>query len=537
MKLDGAQRSLLLAVAMVAGAVWAYRLHGIGFLSDDFVQLLDWATDAAPPVTTWFSREYCGYYRPLSALAWRLEYLLWGMDAGGYRLVNLALHGGCASCLFYVARQGGLRPRVALVAALFFACNPGHIIGVLSVSGVAGTLCAVLYMASLAAHLRAGEGGRAWYAVSLTAFAAALLAKETAASLPVLILALHLLVRRNGLRQALYSVGPYFAVLAGYLGLRYWLFGHLPQVALAHKSTDPWTIVTNMVLYGGTTVSPWGLDWLKPAFRGNCGLLAVAGVVALAAGLGSAVLLRRRLQRAHLFWAVWFGLTLAPVVRLYSPWNSYLPAAGAGILLATWLYHPGLGWWPRIGRCMAHLWLAAAVAFQFVYQTEWIRASDLCERVVAAAARVAAEERGPWYLAGVPAEYRGVPVFGGPWGIEGALRLKAKEGVLPTVLPTVHYGRLEAGTAAQVDSSGHITLRLENESDFFRLNEVSVLSRESIPAVGFVFSAGPYAARVAGISSQRQPSVLEIVPAGIGGLPRVLTWDGTRLVAASQPAL
>lgn len=527
----------LVIAAVTAGVLWACRLPSIGFLSDDPAQLMDWACGTAPPVSAWWHCEYNEYYRPLAALVLRLEYLVWGMDAAGYRLTNLALHVSSAVCVLYIASRLGLRHHAALLASLLFAYNPGHIIGVLSVAGVINTLCSMLCLAALATHLRAQETRPIWYAVSLSAFAAALLSKENAVSLPFLILALHLLVMRGGWRATVVAVVPYLAVLAGYLGLRYWLFGHLPLVAMAHRNNDPWLMLTNTVLYAGTSLSPWGLHGFKVIFRGNLELLSVLCVAVLVGSATAAMIWRRRLTRTHLFWVAWFGLTLAPAVRLYSPWNSYLPAVGTSMLLAMLAFSAGISWWSRIRRGTVYAWLAVAVCYQFVYQTDWIRASALAEAVITEATRAVEDEQGPWYLAGIPAEYRDVPVFGGPWGIDGALRFRGITGVLPTVLPAVHYESLDSGTMAEVDGVRSILLRVQSESSFFRLNELNILSREVEPSVGYAFAVGPYAAKVVGSNDQGQPSALELVPTAPIPPARVLTWNGSRLVPAAQAKL
>lgn len=65
-------------IILAATGLWLPGIQGSYFLSDDFVQVETWGLS---PVWPWFGAEFVGYYRPLTALLFRLDYLCQGQCA------------------------------------------------------------------------------------------------------------------------------------------------------------------------------------------------------------------------------------------------------------------------------------------------------------------------------------------------------------------------------------------------------------------------------------------------------------------------
>ena len=521
---------LSLASALTAG-LWFRQVAQIGFLSDDLVQLSDIANDQAPSVWSWFNREYYGFYRPLTAVAWRWQYLAWGMSAEGYRLVNALLHGVCACGVYAIAIGLQQRRWVALVAALLFLFNPGPAAGVLSIAGMTGLLSAALYVLSVAACLRSTTRGDRWQAVSLAAFLLAMLTKETALSLPFVVVALRWLHLGQRPWAALRAASPWLVLLGLYLGLRYVLFGHLAPAAAAQRSLNPFSWLTNLALYGVTPLPPWGLEPVKAFFRGSPVLLGCAAGGLLVGGAVVAIALRRRRGRLPLFAAAWVVLTATPVLGLYSPWNAYLPAVGVCVLLASIAVPCGRDGLAVVRWAGILVWVGLAMLYQIDYARQWVQASALRDRVWAATVGACGQSVSPWALAGVPGELRDVPVFGGAWGMVGAIRLAAVSNA-PVVLPAVHLSDAGGGVSATLDTVGVVHLATQREHDFFRLEVLAVLTRDQAPRPGFAYAAGPCSVRVVAVNGQGQPSALTVSFPASGRPSRVLAWDGSRLVAA-----
>jgi tetratricopeptide (TPR) repeat protein len=119
--------------------------------------------------------------RPLTYLTFWLNYLVGGQDPLGYHLFNLAFHIGAAMLLFECLRNL-IGERAGLIGAVLFAVHPIQAEAVNYVWARSIVLAALLSFASLHAWIN----GRRWWAVVW--FAAALLAKEECAALPLVLL-------------------------------------------------------------------------------------------------------------------------------------------------------------------------------------------------------------------------------------------------------------------------------------------------------------------------------------------------------------
>ena len=54
---------------------------------------------------------HSGYYRPLIKMTYHIDYKLWGMDAGGFRITNVILHILCCFVLFnFISYQFPVTP-------------------------------------------------------------------------------------------------------------------------------------------------------------------------------------------------------------------------------------------------------------------------------------------------------------------------------------------------------------------------------------------------------------------------------------------
>ena len=137
-----------------------------------------------------------------------------------YILLSVALHAASALILLALARrwarefganaaQAGF---AALAATLIFALHPAQAESVTYVSGRSVALAGFLYLTALLAWERRREGARWALGASLAAFALALSARETAATLPFALVLLEA-ARGSPWRESLRRAGAHFAVL------------------------------------------------------------------------------------------------------------------------------------------------------------------------------------------------------------------------------------------------------------------------------------------------------------------------------------
>lgn len=164
------------------------------------------------------------YYRPLVSLSFMAEYSLFGLKPAFYYLTNILLH--CANTLmvFFLASYF-LRDRSRpLMVALLFAIHPVHWEAVSNIPGRSIILSAFFYLGSLSAFFSYKEKKNVFFlALSVIWFALALLCKESAVMLPVVI-GLYLWLfepRREGRKPGPFiALVPFLLVIALYAVIR-----------------------------------------------------------------------------------------------------------------------------------------------------------------------------------------------------------------------------------------------------------------------------------------------------------------------------
>ena len=95
-------------------------------------------------ITSYFPTDYRQTYRPVTALSYMMDYLLWKSNPPGYHITNILLH-ILASMLCYALfwHLTGKDIRAALFASILFTLHPLHVENVAWVSGRAGILGAL----------------------------------------------------------------------------------------------------------------------------------------------------------------------------------------------------------------------------------------------------------------------------------------------------------------------------------------------------------------------------------------------------------
>lgn len=301
-----------------------------------------------------FTTTLLGHYWPLTWLSFGITHALAGMAPWAYRAGNVALHAVNAVLVYRVARSlldaarpadpAGARLAGATVAALLFAVHPLRVESVGWISDRGDLLCATFYLFSVLAYLRgvSEPSARKWRVASLAAFAAALLSKEIALTLPISLLLLDAYPLRRwalGLRTLLVEkVGYILLAAAG---------AALAVFARSHGGT--WTSYTThgadarlaLPAYS-LTFYPWKLVWpadLSPLYElpTRVSLFEarfVAAAVAVTAITAALLWWRRQMPGALVAW-LHAAVAVAPV--------SGLVHAGSQLVADRYSYLPGIG--------------------------------------------------------------------------------------------------------------------------------------------------------------------------------------------------
>jgi tetratricopeptide (TPR) repeat protein len=244
-------RETLLCCAVIAGltlAVYApLLLPGFEFLSwDDTSNIVDNPLISNPDAVDLVSlctSATLGVYEPLGVSLKLGLVSAFGMQVQPFQIATLLFHLANACLLFMITRhllgltqsahiRDSARANLAaLLASLFYAVHPLRVEAVAWASGQSYVMAATFLLLALLAYLRHCEAlatGQSWrltgcFALSLLAFACAVLSKSAAIFLPVVLLVLDFypLRRRHWVNLVLEKF-PYGVICAGAAGVAFW---------------------------------------------------------------------------------------------------------------------------------------------------------------------------------------------------------------------------------------------------------------------------------------------------------------------------
>jgi hypothetical protein len=334
-------QKVLLAVAVFALACVPFlpALKGEPILDDNQFLFHHPVVGGEVAWTGAFTRSFFGdlpggdanpYWRPLVVLLLRIEHVLFGASVVACHVTNLVLHGLNAALVFLLASRWCADARRGVLAALVFAWHPAATESVMWISARSDGLALAFCLLASLAWPRSAAGFSVLWLV-------ALLCKETAAVLPVALLALQrprwprwqwllplaALATYGFLRLALYPTITASFALATPERIRWALpvLGlHLRVLAVPY----PLVFQRHVPVDGSVFV----LEWLP-------GLALVAGAVFL--------LVRRGVHRGAVAWVLLFVIPTSGLfpVLLFEPsaWPFadrfvYLALVGFAVLIA-----------------------------------------------------------------------------------------------------------------------------------------------------------------------------------------------------------
>jgi protein O-mannosyl-transferase len=407
----GPSTRMLAAFILVATALPFLPALRYGFVFDDDVQVVDnVAARHSQSAWTYFVTSIWSlrhsaiplnysYYRPLFYSWLRLNVALFGGSAFWWHVSAVATHLGVTLLVFYLVLHHVRNPWSAAVAALIFGVHPVHIESVVWISGATDPLMALGVLASFLLWLKSLEKPSAGLRVgSLACYSAALLCKETAIALPVIVF-LYVLLGipakwqslgrlRERVIPAIRKALPFAGVTLVYLGIRTAILQPYRSISQPWISTSQTLLTAPSVLmfYMRQLAWPVGLrlfyDFhvVDHGFSGRF-WVPLFVISAMVACLFAAC--RRTSDSAIPAAAVWLAIPLLPVLDIALFYRDdflhdrylYLPSVGLAILCGV-LGKSATGWRlaPR-GRTLVTASLAglitALAASAAVQSTTW----------------------------------------------------------------------------------------------------------------------------------------------------------------------
>ena len=353
------------------------------------------------------SRCITSYY-PFRTLSYALNYELFGLNAGGFKLVNVLIHLTNAMLVFWLARRllsapgtdrssdnSGWDVALAFVAGAVFAVHPVVVEPVVWIPGREELLMTLGALGAIHFHIgarRISESGGSRQAVlachlgAVMCCAAACLSNAVAAIIPALAATWDLLTlrQRRWTRMALGTAPMWGIAVATFVTKT--CGEPEPIVSLVHMTVQGRIMIGLSALWLNMKSLVWPdnlclyYDWIYPS--GCLDHRVLLGTALLLLGLVGLWWLRRR--PFILFGYVWFGLTLAPTLQLISHHIHradrflYLPIAGlfvaAALILRLVIRQTGHRA-VRIGIALSLVAVVIALAVRSSYQVPIWRTS------------------------------------------------------------------------------------------------------------------------------------------------------------------
>lgn len=332
---------IAVGLSLSVGCLGWIRTLDQGFISDDFAHFFQTQEPLADYLVRAFMGQAGTFLRPLGFLSLYLDEQIWGNWPAGFHLTNLILHLAGIVGVYFLCENATLTRGLGATASLLYAVFPVQAEAVGWIAARFDLLAGALTIWSAVFYLRFRDGkGSASYSAALVLGVGAMLAKENAYLLPVLLLLVELfLVRPARLKPVL----PFGLLTMAVLIYRLAALGSIGGYAGDTGAPAVFDIgleTIEGVLLRAPALSLLGLNWLQPG--------PVVPIAAFLAGLLLAIAFCSRLER-HTRSVVTFGLgwilvAAAPAHPLLligpSLTNSrvlYLGTLGGAILVAALL--------------------------------------------------------------------------------------------------------------------------------------------------------------------------------------------------------
>lgn len=203
-----------------------------------------WVLKTSDTSTWWTSPAgELQYFRPLISLSFFLDLLLWGMNPLGFHLTNVIFHIFTSILVFLLAKLIFKKELTAFLLALIFGIHPCHMEAVVWISCRTDVIAGFFYFFSLFCFLkfrqRENRGRFFLFALSTVLYTCALLSKEMAVTLPIILIAFDLFYSstpKNStswnirLNKSIFVYLPFFIITIIYLCIRFKIFGGLGSV-------------------------------------------------------------------------------------------------------------------------------------------------------------------------------------------------------------------------------------------------------------------------------------------------------------------
>ncbi len=345
-------------IAVISCAVYFNTLSH-GFVYDDKMQVVEnhWIKDAKYvgdifSSNTWGFKgsKVSNYYRPFMYMVFMLNYRVSGLNPLAFHGVNVLFHAGVSVLVFILAgtlfrefcsstSTSYLFPSFA--AGTLFAAHPVHTEAVSWVSGLPELAFVFFLLLSLYLYIRSKEIYSTAYIFSVLSFFVATLSKETALTLPIILVAYDLSFRKAqyNLSDYLKRYAPFLFVTGMYFLLRFQALGAFAPHK-HHTELNTYQHIINVFplfsQYLEKLLLPINLNAFH-VFHPISSLFEVKGIlsVCVAIAFAASAFLSWRKNRSVFFCLALVAIPLLPVL--------YIAGVGENAFAERYLYLPSVG--------------------------------------------------------------------------------------------------------------------------------------------------------------------------------------------------
>ncbi|MFC1838822.1 glycosyltransferase family 39 protein [Thermodesulfobacteriota bacterium] len=284
------------------------------------------------------SEFHTGYYRPLINLTYRLDYIIWGTNAAGFRATNLVLHLISCFILFKLTNFLTNNRLAAFYSVILFALHPVNTESVSWVSSRNNILAALFTLSSFYCYLIfwKKKSNTAWF-FSVVVFFAAILSKEFGLMvLPVIFLYHRFLSKEKAeRRRELISYLPFVFVLIFYLILRNNVTGSVVTPFSNSQLLNSILFVPYLVIWNLKLIfAPYGLHYFHVSYP--LSFFHWQAVISWCLFIAIVIILwSRRKDKLFLFSGFSFLIFLFPVLNIISA-----ASTSVNLIAMRWLYLP-----------------------------------------------------------------------------------------------------------------------------------------------------------------------------------------------------
>lgn len=492
----------------------------IGFVSDDVAVISFAFSNGRPDLARLVSPEGLAglYYRPLVDLTYAIDFTIWGWNPFGYRLTALLLHLASTGFLFLLVRRLYGRHHLALMSAALFGLLPIHEMSLFWIAGRTDLLCGFFYLLSLWLLARnvQRDGIPAWsfLGTPLLAFLGALLSKEMAFSLPLIVplvamQAWRVQGKKVEMRSLLRVTLPFLLLPVALVSVRWLVLGNdlLGSDHGLHGNYSVVGIARNIGIYLGLLVVPAGhhaIEGMLAAHR----TLFTWGAIATFLLAGALVLRFRSRLHPFVFPLLWTLLTILPVSRLVMRWYLYIPSVGFCIAMAS--IFGSISRQKAARRWVPRLVLGMYGAILIWQSAEWIYAGRQAREYLAGLGQEVQPAKGDTLtFLNIPSKIGTAPVFN--LGFQRTVQhyLGRPDLHVRILSKTVIEGEPVHISMRAADIPGAIILRIDDNGYFF-LDNADIKAGRATAEPGALLPTDDGTARILSMNRFNRPDGIEL---------------------------